>query len=152
MKRKRLPQILEATLLFHSKGRIALTRGFASVAFSCFCIYKFICSQNILSVYHSKKTKKKQNPWTPKFQRISPKRNPPLSRAKSHQERRGGRDPEHCGHQLQDHKPMDTWEPMDSLQKCKHVCSVAFCSPAKSLTFSGLVESPIVGKQLKLKS
>ena len=27
--------------------------------------------------------------------------------------------------------------------------SVAFCSPAKSLTFSGLVENPLVGKQLK---
>ena len=27
--------------------------------------------------------------------------------------------------------------------------SVAFCSPAKSLTFSGLVESPLVGKKLK---
>ena len=27
--------------------------------------------------------------------------------------------------------------------------SVAFCSPAKSLTFSGLVENPLVGKKLK---
>ena len=27
--------------------------------------------------------------------------------------------------------------------------SVAFCSPAKSLTFSGLMENPLVGKKLK---
>ena len=27
--------------------------------------------------------------------------------------------------------------------------SVAFCFPAKSLTFSGLMETPLVGKQLK---
>ena len=27
--------------------------------------------------------------------------------------------------------------------------SVAFCSPAKSCTFSGLMENPSVGKQLK---
>ena len=30
-----------------------------------------------------------------------------------------------------------------------HVLSVAFCSPAKSLTFSGLMENPSVGKKLK---
>ena len=30
-----------------------------------------------------------------------------------------------------------------------HSYSVAFCSPAKSLTFSGLVENPLVGKKLK---
>ena len=29
------------------------------------------------------------------------------------------------------------------------LCSVAFCSPAKSLTFSGLMENPFVGKKLK---
>ena len=27
---------------------------------------------------------------------------------------------------------------------------VAFCSPAKSLTFSGLMENPLVGKKLKV--
>ena len=29
------------------------------------------------------------------------------------------------------------------------VFSVAFCSPAKSLAFSGLMENPLVGKKLK---
>ena len=31
----------------------------------------------------------------------------------------------------------------------KYVFSVAFGSPAKSLTFSGLMENPLVGKNLK---
>ena len=35
--------------------------------------------------------------------------------------------------------------------KIKHIVlnSVAFCSPAKSLTFGGLIENPFVGKKLK---
>ena len=35
------------------------------------------------------------------------------------------------------------------LLQLHHVFSVAFCSPAKSLTLSGLMENPLVGKQLK---
>ena len=30
-----------------------------------------------------------------------------------------------------------------------NLCSVAFCSPAKSLTLNGLLENPLVGKKLK---
>ena len=33
--------------------------------------------------------------------------------------------------------------------KGEHMLSVAFCSPSKSLTFSGLMENPLVGKKLK---
>ena len=33
----------------------------------------------------------------------------------------------------------------------KHV-SVAFCSPAKSLTFSGLMETPLVGEKFKIQA
>ena len=33
--------------------------------------------------------------------------------------------------------------------RCSYNFSVAFCSPAKSLTFSGLVENPLAGKKVK---
>ena len=35
------------------------------------------------------------------------------------------------------------------LVKHAHLLSVAFCSPAKSLTFRGLMENPLVGNRLK---
>ena len=38
-------------------------------------------------------------------------------------------------------------ERMGELQEA--VFSVAFCSPAKSFTFSGLMETPLVGKKVK---
>ena len=41
---------------------------------------------------------------------------------------------------------LNGWEPY--LQGCKLI-SVAFCSPSKSLTSSGLMENPLVGQKLK---